>query len=193
MLALATLALALGPPAFAQEKVDGDVYANPRYGIQIAKPRAWHFITAGMILDLVRRTAGGAARAPAGDDPVKAMGFAVIVSKVPTLGRGFDPQVVLLVHEVPNAPPDLLQACEKLRSGMTDPQTLLPSREIQVDGKPAIRLDFQGAVDGAAVRATAICAIRGGRAFVVVGQALATEFDAEALTFSTVLDSFRLR
>jgi hypothetical protein len=48
-------------------------------------------------------------------------------------------------------------------------------------------------VDGALVRATALCTFQDRRAFVVVGQALATEFDAEASTFDAILQSFRIR
>jgi hypothetical protein len=54
-------------------------------------------------------------------------------------------------------------------------------------------LDFKGYVDGALVRATALCTFQDRRAFVVVGQALAAEFDGEAGTFETILGSFRLR
>ena len=185
-------ALAWGGLASAQERVERNLYANPRYGIQITKPAGWYFITAGTILDLARRTAG-APRPNSDEDPVKAAGFAVVVSKVPVLGRGFDPQVIVLVHQLAQTPPNLLEACEGLRTGMNEPQTLLPTRQVQLDGKPAARLDFQGLVDGALVRATALCAIREGRAFVVVGQALATEFDTEARTFDTILASFHLK
>ena len=48
-------------------------------------------------------------------------------------------------------------------------------------------------MDGAQVRATALCTFQDRRAFVVVGQALATEFDAETVTFDTILRSFKLR
>lgn len=179
-------------PALAQDRIDGDTYANPRYGIEIAKPSSWHFITATMILDLAQKGAG-AARSPRVDDPVKTAGFAVVLSAVPVLGRGFDPQVIVLVHELKEAPANLVATCEGLRTGMSDPEALSPTREVRLGDRPAARLDFQGLVDGAKVRATALCAVRERRVFVVVGQALAAEFGGVASTFETILGSFKLR
>jgi hypothetical protein len=191
-LALA-LALALSAaPAAAQEKVEGDRYSNARYGIEISKPSNWYFITAGTVLDLARKAAPGA-RQPATDDPVKAAGFATVITKVPALGRGFDPQVILLVYDLPRDPGALIPTCEGLRAGMNDPETVIPTREVMVDGRPAARLDFRGSVDGAAVRATALCALRERRAYVVVAQALAAEFEGAAGAFEQILASFRLR
>jgi hypothetical protein len=186
------LAGTLAVPAAAQDRVDGDRYQNPRYGIQIEKPPRWHFITASTVIDVARKAAG--MPATSGDaDPVKAAGFAVIVSKVPVLGREVAPQVVLMVQDLPKAPGNLVEACERLRSGMNDPETVMPTRPVRIDGRPAARLDFKGYVDGALVRAAALCTFQDRRAFVVVGQALAAEFDGEAVTFDTILRSFRLR
>ena len=194
--ALCVLALALSAvlagPATAQDRIDGDRYQNPRYGIQIEKPPGWHFITASTVMDVARKAAGMAAP-PADADPVKAAGFAVIVSKAPTLGRDVAPQVVLAVQDLPRAPGDVVEACERLRSGMNDPENVMPTRPVRLDGRPAARLDFKGYIDGALVRATALCTFQDRRAFVVVGQALATEFDSESVTFDTILRSFRLR
>ena len=194
-MALALLVLAPLAPiraATAQEQVEGNRYANARYGIEITKPSGWYFITAGMVLDLAQKAAG-ATRPRLDPDPVKAAGFAVIVSKAPALGRGFEPQVILLVREEERAPADLVAACERLRGGMTEPETVRATQKIQVDGKPAARLDFLGYVDGAAVRATALCTFRDRRAYVVVGQALVTDFDADAVTFDAILQSFHAR
>ena len=185
------LAGTLAVPAAAQDRVDGDRYQNPRYGIQIEKPSRWHFITASTVIDVARKAAGMPATSGAAD-PVKAAGFAVIVSKVPVLGREVAPQVVLMVQDLPKPPGDVIEACERLRSGMNDPETVTPTRAVRIDGQPAARLDFKGYVDGALVRATALCTFQDRRAFVVVGQALAAEFDGEAVTFDTILRSFRL-
>jgi hypothetical protein len=185
--------LGLAPAAAsAQERVEGNLYANTKHGIQVAKPASWHFITAGTIVDLARR-AGGTPRIRGDEDPVKLAGFAVIVSKVPQLGRGVTPQVVVLVHDLPAPPTDVVEACEKLRTGMTEPETVRPTRRVSLDGRPAARLDFQGLVDGDMVRATALCTFRERQAFVVVGQALSAEFDGEFSTFEAILGSFRLR
>jgi hypothetical protein len=184
--------LAVVGPAGAQERVEGNLYANTKYGIQLTKPPAWHFITAGTIVDLARR-AGGAPRIRGDEDPVKVAGFAVIVSKVPQLGRSVVPHVVVLVHELAAPPGDVVEACEKLRTGMTEPETVRPTRQVSLDGRPAARLDFQGLVDGDMVRATALCTFRERQAFVVVGQALSAEFDGDFSTFETILAGFRLR
>jgi len=186
------LAAGLTDPAGAQDRVDGDRYQNPRYGVQIEKPSRWHFITASTVIDAARK----AARMPAlsGDvDPVKSAGFAVIVSKAPVLGREVVPQVVLMVHDLPRAPGNVLETCERLRSGMNEPETVAPTRSVRIDGRPAARLDFRGYVDGALVRATALCTFQDRRAFVVAGQALAADFDGEAGMFDTILRSFKLR
>jgi hypothetical protein len=188
LLALAVIA----GSAVAQDRIEGDRYQNPRYGVQIEKPPRWHFITATTVMEIARKAAGLGA-APADADPVKAAGFAVIVSKSPSLGREVAPQVILAVQDLPRAPTDVVEACERLRSGMNDPENVTPTRPVRLDGRPAARLDFKGYVDGALVRATALCTFQDRRAFVVVGQALATEFDAESVTFDTILRSFKLR
>jgi len=188
LLALAVIA----GSAVAQDRIEGDRYQNPRYGVQIEKPPRWHFITATTVMDIARKAAGLGAP-PADADPVKAAGFAVIVSKAPSLGREVAPQVILAVQDLPRAPTDVVEACERLRSGMNDPENVTPTRPVRLDGRPAARLDFKGYVDGALVRATALCTFQDRRAFVVVGQALATEFDAESVTFDTILRSFKLR
>jgi hypothetical protein len=183
---------ALLAPVAAQDRIDGDRYQNPRYGIVIEKPSRWHFIPASTVIDAARKAAG---MAPLGRDAdaVKPAGFAVIVSKVAVLGREVAPQVVLMVHDLKKAPGDVVDTCERLRSGMTEPETVTPTRPVSIDGRPAARLDFKGYVDGALVRATALCTFQDRRAYVVVGQALAAEFDGEAGTFDTILRSFRLR
>ena len=191
-LALLLMVAAATAPALAQDRIEGDRYQNPRYGIQIEKPPRWHFITAATVMDIARKAAGLGAP-PADADPVKAAGFAVIVSKSPTLGREVTPQVILAIQDLPRPPADVVEACERLRSGMNDPENVMPTRPIRIDGRPAARLDFKGYVDGAQVRATALCTFQDRRAFVVVGQALATEFDAETVMFDTILRSFKLR
>ena len=195
-IALAALALSLVAAcvdlAAAQDRVEGNRYQNPRYGVEIEKPARWHFITAATIIDVARKAAGMPSLG-SDVDPVKAAGFAVIVSKVPVLGREVVPQVVLMVHDLPRAPTGVVEACERLRSGMNDPETVTPTRSVVIDGRPAARLDFKGYVDGALVRATALCTFQDRRAFVVAGQALAADFDGEAGTFDTILRSFRLR
>jgi hypothetical protein len=191
-LALLLMVAVATAPVLAQERIEGDRYQNPRYGIQIEKPPRWHFITASTVMDIARKAAGLGAP-PADADPVKTAGFAVIVSKSPTLGREVSPQVILAVQDLPRPPGDVVEACERLRSGMNDPENVMPTRPVRLDGRPAARLDFKGYVDGAQVRATALCTFQDRRAFVVVGQALATEFDAETVTFDTILRSFKLR
>jgi hypothetical protein len=191
-LALLLMVAVATAPVLAQERIEGDRYQNPRYGIQIEKPPRWHFITASTVMDIARKAAGLGAP-PADADPVKTAGFAVIVSKSPTLGREVSPQVILAVQDLPRPPGDVVEACERLRSGMNDPENVMPTRPVRLDGRPAARLDFKGYVDGTQVRATALCTFQDRRAFVVVGQALATEFDAETVTFDTILRSFKLR
>ena len=193
LVATALLVLALAaPPAAAQDKLDGNNYSNAKYGIQIVKPPSWHFITAAAILDLAKKAAGGG-RIPGEEDPVKAAGFAVVVSKAPVLGRGVSPQVVLLVRDLPAPSADLVKTCESLRGGMVEPETVRPTRQLQVSGRPAARLDFQGLVDSEMVRATALCTLRDRQAFMVVGQALSSEFDSDFGNFESILGSFRLR
>jgi hypothetical protein len=193
LVATALIALALAAaPAAAQDKLDGNNYSNAKYGIQITKPPAWHFITATAILDLAKKSAGGG-RIPGEEDPVKAAGFAVVVSKAPVLGRGVSPQVILVVRELPAPSADLVKTCESLREGMVEPETVRPTRQLQVGGRPAARLDFQGLVDSEMVRATALCTLRDRQAFMVVGQALSSEFDGDFANFESILGSFRLR
>jgi hypothetical protein len=189
---VAATALAAAP-AVAQERIDGNAYSNAKYGIQITKPPSWHFISSGAVVELAKK-AGGGAKIAGDDDSVKLAGFAVIVSKAPELGRSVKPQVVVLVRELPAPPADLVQTCESFRSGMTEPETVKPTRRLQLGGtRPAARLDFQGLVDSDMVRATALCTVRDRLAFVVVGQALASEFDTEFSAFESILGSFRLK
>jgi hypothetical protein len=190
--ALLLTVLLAAAPAVAQERIDGDTYTNAKYGIQVSKPPSWHFLTAAAIVDLAKKTAGGG-RIPGEEDPVKLAGFAVIVAKEPTLGRVIQPQVVVLIHDLPGSSADLVKTCEGLRTGMTEPETLKPTRQADVNGRAVARLDFQGLVDTDMVRATALCTFKGRQAFVVVGQALASEFDSYVSTFEQILTSFRVR
>jgi hypothetical protein len=190
-MALLALAGVLGPEASAQEKVEANRYTNPRYGIEVDKPAGWYFITAGTVLGLAQKAAG--ARPKVAPDPVKAAGFAVIISKVPSLGRDFDPQVVVLVQETERAPADLVEACGQLRSGMVEPEMVRAPQRVQIDGKPAVRLDFLGYVDGAAVRASALCTFRDRRAYFAVAQALVSSFDGETALFDVILQSFHVK
>ena len=183
--------VAVPPVAVAQEQVEGNRYTNGRYGMQIDKPANWYFITAGTVIELARKVAG--ARPAPDADPVKTAGFAVIVSKVPILGRDFDPQVVVLVQETDAVPTDLVAACEKLRSGMTEPETVRAPQRVEIDGQPTVRLDFLGYVDGVAVRAGALCTFRNRRAYFAVAQALVTDFDGETAAFDAILQSFRVK
>jgi hypothetical protein len=192
VVAVLILLAVMAGPAAAQDKLEGNNYSNAKYGIQISKPSSWHFITAATLLDLAKKAAGGG-RIPGEDDPIKAAGFAVVVSKTPVLGRGVSPQVVLLVRELPAVSADLVKTCESLRSGMIEPETVRPTRQLQVSGRPAARLDFQGLVDSDMVRATALCTLRDRQAFMIVGQALSSEFDGDFANFETILGSFRLR
>jgi hypothetical protein len=75
---------------------------------------------------------------------------------------------------------------------MTEPETLKPTRQVSVNGRAAARLEFQGLVDSDMVRATALCTFKGRQAFVVVGQALASEFDSYVSAFDQILTSFRV-
>jgi hypothetical protein len=179
-------------PALGQERVQGNAYTNPGHGIEISKPPAWHFITAGMIVDLAKRSAGQTSLRGE-EDPVKLTGIAVIASKTPSLGLEVAPHVILRVIELKEGAADLARTCESLRSGMGDPETVAPTRSVRLGDRPAVRLDFRGNVDGALVRATALCAVRDRRAYFVVGQALAADFEAEARTFEAILGSFKLR
>jgi hypothetical protein len=190
--ALAAAAAAAAAPAHGQERVESSTYANKTHGIEISKPAAWHFITAGMIVDLAKRSAGQTSLRGE-EDPVKLTGIAVIASKTPSLGLEVTPHVILRVIELKEGSVELVQTCEGLRTGMGDPETVEPTRPVRLDGRPAVRLDFRGSVDGARVRATALCAVRGRRAYFVVGQALVDDFEAEARTFETILASFKLR
>src|SRR4026207_375877 len=62
-------------PAVAQDRIEGDRYQNPRYGVQIEKPPRWHFITATTVMEIARKAAGMAP--PTADvGPVKAAGVA---------------------------------------------------------------------------------------------------------------------
>jgi hypothetical protein len=186
------LSLVAVAPALGQERVQGNLYTNKTHGIELSKPAAWHFITAGMLVDLAKRSAGQASLRGE-EDPVKLTGIAVIASKTPSLGLEVAPHVILRVIELKAAGADLAQTCEGLRSGMGDPEVVEPPRAVRLGDRPAARLDFRGTVDGARVRATALCAVRDRRAYFVVGQALAAEFDAEARTFETILGSFKLQ
>jgi hypothetical protein len=191
--AVVLLALTLGAAsAWGQDQISGDRYANPRYGIEITKPSSWHFITAQMIVDLAKRSSGGGSLRGE-DDPVKLAGFAVIVSKVASLGREIAPQVVLLVHERQEPPQDLVRACEGLRTGMNDPETVTETQTVSLAGRPAARLDFRGNIAGATVRAAALCTFRGRQAFVVAAQALTGDFEGALPAFESILASFKLR
>jgi len=90
-------------------------------------------------------------------------------------------------------PTDLVAACEKLRSGMTEPETVRAPQRVEIDGQPAVRLDFLGYVDGVAVRAGALCTFRNRRAYFAVAQALVTDFDGETAAFDAILQSFRVK
>jgi hypothetical protein len=190
-LALLLMVAVATAPALAQERIEGDRYQNPRYGIQIEKPPRWHFITASTVMDIARKAAGLGAP-PADADPVKTAGFAVIVSKSPTLGREVSPQVILAVQDLPRPPGTWWsRGRERLRSGMNDPENVAdPTGPPRRPSGGAARL--QG-LRGRAQCAHALCTFQDRRAFVVVGQALATEFDAETVTFDTILRSFKLR
>jgi hypothetical protein len=142
------------------------------------------------VLALARRAAGGASRPP-GADPVREAGFAVIVARAPVLGRTLAPHVIVRVEEP--APPDAAAACVGPLPGLGDAEPLGAPRPVEVDGRPAVRLDLRGRVDDESVRAAALCLVRDARAYVLVAQAPAAEFAAAAPALEAILGSFRAR
>jgi hypothetical protein len=190
--ALALATVVAGTSAAAQDEIQGHVYQNRRHAIEISKPPGWYFITAGMIVELAKRSAGQATLRGE-DDPVKLTGMAVIVSKTPSLGVEMTPHVVLRVLELKETPGDPGKVCDTVRAGMSDSEAVSAPRAVRLGARPAARIDFRGTVDGALVRATALCAVRERQAFAVVGQALAADFDADLAQFERILQSFKAR
>ena len=165
---------------------------TPRYGVQIEKPPRWHFVAASTVIDLARKAAG--MRPAMATIPSRRRGSAVIVSKAPVLGREVAPQVVLMVQDLPKAPRTWF---EDVRAPAERDE-----RSRDRDADRVLSALTAGQRRGSISRATSTgrsCArppsapSRTAAPSWVAGQALAAEFDGEAVTFDTILRSFRLR
>jgi hypothetical protein len=184
----------VAPP---RARLDTDVFTDADSGFRIGKPSDWYFVPVRAVVEQAHR-AGGLAPPGPGADLVASAGFSVIVSRSPSLGAELGPHVTVFVARgwtagAARADEAWLGACRALAGPFRSGPVVEPARAVPVGDTPGIRLDIGGEVDGEAVRARALCAARGDRAFAVVAAAPAGEFAGAVPAFESILASFRLQ
>jgi hypothetical protein len=201
-LLLAGAALAVTPATQGAEvapprsRLEADVFTDAASGFRIGKPSDWYFLPVRAVVEQAHRAGGLPAPGP-GADLVASAGFSVIVARSPTLGSDLAPHVTVFVARgwtggPPRPEAASGRACQALAGPFRDSPLVGPVQAVSAGPVPAIRLEAGGEVDGEAIRATTLCAVRDQRAFVVVAAALAGDYLGAAVAFESILASFRL-
>jgi hypothetical protein len=152
-------------PAEIQERVEGNSYTNDTFHFTMYKPPGWR------IHEDVPRETGRA-----------------IVAMGPE-----DEQTLLIVdREVWSGPPDLKRDTTEtnLRSTYQDYRRLSESL-IQLDGRPTVRRDFTGLMDGVEWHGVSIRVAEGNTIFGILGLTSAETFQFQQALLSKIINSFR--
>jgi hypothetical protein len=152
-------------PAEIQERVEGNNYTNDTFHFTMYKPPGWR------IHEDVPRETGRA-----------------IVAMGPE-----DEQTLLIVdREVWSGPPDLKRDTTEtnLRSTYQDYQRLSES-PMQLDGRPAVRRDFTGLMEGVEWHGVSVRVTEGDTVFGILGLTSAETFQFQQALLNKIINSFR--
>lgn len=152
-------------PAEIRERVEGNNYINDTFHFTMYKPPGWR------LHEDVPRETGRA-----------------IVAMGPE-----DEQTLLIVdREVWSGPPDLKRDTTEtnLRSTYQDYQRLSES-PMQLDGRPAVRRDFTGLMEGVEWHGVSVRVAEGNTVFGILGLTSAETFQFQQALLNKIINSFR--
>jgi hypothetical protein len=152
-------------PARIAERVEGNSYTNDTFHFTMYKPPGWR------LHEDVPRETGRA-----------------IVAMGPE-----DEQTLLIVdRQVWSGPPDLKRDTTEtnLRSTYQDYQRLSES-SLQLDGRPGVRRDFTGVMEGAEWHGVSVHVVEGNTVFGILGLTSAETFQFQQALLNKIINSFR--
>jgi hypothetical protein len=152
-------------PARIAERVEGNSYTNDTFHFTMYKPPGWR------LHEDVPRETGRA-----------------IVAMGPE-----DEQTLLIVdRQVWSGPPDLKRDTTEnnLRSTYQDYQRLSES-SLQLDGRPGVRRDFTGVMEGAEWHGASVRVVEGNTVFGLLGLTSAETFQFQQALLNKIINSFR--
>jgi hypothetical protein len=152
-------------PERIEERVEGNSYTNYTFHFTMYKPPGWR------LHEDVPRETGRA-----------------IVAMGPE-----DEQTLLIVdRQVWSGPPDLKRGTTEtnLRSTYQDYQRLSES-PLQLDGRPAVRRDFTGVMEGAEWHGVSVHVVEGNTVFGILGLTSAETFQFQQALLDKMINSFR--
>lgn len=152
-------------PAEIQERVEGNNYINDTFHFTMYKPPGWRLHE-----DVPRET-----------------GRALVA-----MGREDEQTLLIVDREVWSGPPDLKRDTTEtnLRSTYQDYQRLSES-PLQLDGRPALRHDFTGLMEGVEWHGVSVRVAEGNTAFGILGLTSAETFQFQQALLNKIINSYR--
>jgi hypothetical protein len=152
-------------PAEIQERVGGNSYTNDTFQFTMYKPPGWRIHE-----DFPRET-----------------GRAIVA-----MGPEDEQTLLIVDRQVWSGPPDLKRDTTEasLRSTYQDYRCLSESL-IQLDGRPAVRRDFTGLMDGVEWHGVSIRVAEGNMVFGILGLTSAETFQFQQALLNKIINSFR--
>ena len=152
-------------PAHIQERVEGNSYINDTFHFAMYKPPGWKIH----------------------EETPRETGRAIVA-----LGSEDEQTLLIVERQVWSGPPELKNDTTEtsLRQTYQDYQTISES-PTKLDGRPAVRHDFRGLMDGVEWHGVSVRVAEGNTVFGIIGLTSAETFQFQQALLNKIINSFR--